>query len=516
MVQILDHLGRPIQRPATEEMQSDEARVAGLLRQYSDHPSRGLTPAKLAGILQDAEHGHLTAQCELAEDMEEKDGHIYAESQKRRSVLLGLDYAIVPPRNPSRQEQADVDMLNEWLEDNTEIDELVMNASDAILKSFNCQELEWRQEEGLQLPRWHWRDPAWFQTHPNKPSELRLQSTGYAGDELQPFGWITHCHAAKSGYVGRNALIRVLAWPYLFKNFSVRDLAEFLEIYGLPLRLGKYPTGASEKEKATLMKAVMAIGHNAGGIIPRGMEIEFQEAAKGGSDPFESMIAWCERTQSKAILGGTLTSQADGKSSTNALGNVHNEVRKELRDSDAKQIANTITRDLIYPMYALNCRSYRGPHRIPRFEFDLSEPEDLAYYAQHLPPLVNLGMQIPQSFVSDRCQIPAPANGEPVLRAAGALPSEPASAPVSLAALKAGNGLQDQSAIDDALDSLEAGDLNKEMTEVLAPLFQAANESPETLGNRLAELWPEMSDEQLSDRLTRVLFVGELWGMING
>jgi phage gp29-like protein len=60
-----------------------------------------------------------------------------------------------------------------------------------------------------------------------------------------------------------------------------RDLAEFLEIYGLPVRLGKYPEGATEKEKSTLLQAVLSIGHNAGGIIPRGMEIEFQNAASG-------------------------------------------------------------------------------------------------------------------------------------------------------------------------------------------------------------------------------------------
>uniref|UniRef100_UPI00398B6B75 phage portal protein family protein n=1 Tax=Erwinia tracheiphila TaxID=65700 RepID=UPI00398B6B75 len=48
----------------------------------------------------------------------------------------------------------------------------------------------------------------------------------------------------------------------------------------------------------------------------------------------------------KAILGGTLTSQADGASSTNALGNVHNEVRFEVRSSDATQVAATLTRDL--------------------------------------------------------------------------------------------------------------------------------------------------------------------------
>ncbi len=61
---------------------------------------------------------------------------------------------------------------------------------------------------------------------------------------LRPFGWISHTGKAKSGYLSRTGLIRVLAWPYLFKNYSVRDLAEFLEIYGLPLRVGKYPDGA--------------------------------------------------------------------------------------------------------------------------------------------------------------------------------------------------------------------------------------------------------------------------------
>ncbi|MFV9492172.1 phage portal protein family protein [Pseudomonas aeruginosa] len=54
------------------------------------------------------------------------------------------------------------------------------------------------------------------------------------------------------------------------------------------------------------------------------------------------MIEWCERTQSKAILGGTLTSQADGKTSTNALGNVSaTRYRKDLRDADAKLLAKT-------------------------------------------------------------------------------------------------------------------------------------------------------------------------------
>jgi phage gp29-like protein len=194
------------------------------------------------------------------------------------------------------------------------------------------------------------RPQSWFMTDRATRTELRLRDLSLKGAQLQPFGWITHVHKAKSGYLSCAGLHRVLAWSFLFKNYSVRDLAEFLEIYGLPLRLGTYPSGSDENERATLLKAVMQIGHDAAGIIPEGTMIDFKEAAKGSHDPYQAMMDWCERTQSKAILGGTLTSQADGKSSTNALGNVHNEVRHDLMISDALQLVGTLTRDLVYPL----------------------------------------------------------------------------------------------------------------------------------------------------------------------
>ena len=194
--------------------------------------------------------------------------------------------------------------------------------------------------------------PFGFRLIPDRRDELRLRNSSYEGAELWPFGWIKHEHKAKSGYISRAGLVRQLIWPFIFKNYSVRDLAEFLEIYGLPIRIGQYPSGATPEEKAKLLQAVMSIGHNAGGIMPKGMVMEFQNAANGQADPFELMMNWAEKTMSKVILGGTLTSQADGKSSTNALGNVHNEVREELRNADLAQIATSISRDLIYPLYA--------------------------------------------------------------------------------------------------------------------------------------------------------------------
>jgi phage gp29-like protein len=425
-----------------KEKQTDDAKLGHLRTHYSDHPSRALTPQKLADILLGAEQGNIIAQCELAEDMEEKDGHVFAELQKRRRALLGVDWKLVPPRNASASEKKDTDMLQEHFEDMLFLDDVIFDASDAILKGFSNQEITWKKSGSIWLPESvDFKDPSWFMTHPAQEpgqnrNELRLRDNTVNGEALQPFGWISHTHKTKSGYLARSGLARVLAWPYLFKNYSVRDLAEFLEIYGLPLRLGKYPTGASQEEKNTLLNAVMSIGHNAGGIIPKGMEIDFQEAAKGTQQPFEYMVGLMEKTISKAILGGTLTSQADGKSSTNALGNVHNEVRQELRDSDLKQISNTLSRDLVLPMYAKNGKSFTSFNRQPRFEFDITEAEDLKAFSDSLPALVDVGFKIPVRWAHEKLQIPEPQKDEAVLARAAA--------PVNTQGVGSTSGVQDE------------------------------------------------------------------------
>jgi hypothetical protein len=92
------------------------------------------------------------------------------------------------------------------------------------------------------------------------------------------------------------------------------------------------------------------LGHNARGIMPEGMALELHEAAgRGNADPFSVMIKWAENSISKAILGGTLTSSADGGTKTNALGRVHEDALWDITKSDAKQIQATLSRDLVMP-----------------------------------------------------------------------------------------------------------------------------------------------------------------------
>jgi phage gp29-like protein len=504
--QILDQFGRPIERAALREPQT--SRLGHLAQEFASHPSRGLTPGKLARILADAEQGDIAAQHDLFLDMEEKDGHVYAEMSKRKRALLTLDWDILPPRNPSKAEEDDAAWLREMLLDVPNFEDVLLDCLDGIGHGFAALELEWQLSGREWLPKAITHRPqSWLQPGRENRNELRLRDNTPDGAELRPFGWILHTHRAKSGYIARGGLHRVLAWPYLFKNYSVRDLAEFLEIYGLPLRLGKYPSGASDQEKLTLLRAVSGIGHNAAGIIPEGMMIEFEEAAKGQHDPFEAMINWCERTQSKAILGGTLTSQADGKSSTNALGNVHNEVRHDLLVSDAIQLAATLSRDLVYPLLAIN-RGARDPRRLPRFSFDTREPEDLKLYADALPKLVKVGFEIPADYVHDKLRIPPPKDGQKVLALPAAASPEVVPA---RAALKAGAPAQDE--FDVFSDDL-ASDWEHVTAPLVSPIERLAAEcrSLEEFKARLPQLLEQMDTAALTEALAQAQFAAAIFG----
>ncbi|KOE31965.1 DUF935 domain-containing protein [Aggregatibacter actinomycetemcomitans] len=517
---ILDIHGNPFTFDDSLQTEND-SRLGWLVRHYSEHPASGLTPSKAATLLRAAEQGDLVGQCELAEDMEEKDSHLQSELGKRRNAILTVDWQITPPPNASAGEQRDAQMIEEILRDAVWLDDCIFDATDAILKGFSCQEIQWEPNlvDGMKLIREvQWRDPAWFMTPQYERNQLRLRDGTADGVELAKFGWITHIAKAKTGYLSRIGLVRTLVWAFIYRNYSARDFAEFLEIYGLPLRLGKYPEGATNNEKNTLLRAVMSIGHNAGGIIPRGMDIEFAKAAEGNADEFMAMIEWAEKSMSKAILGGTLTTQSDGKTSTNALGNVHNEVRQELRDADLKRLQATLTRDLVYPLYVLNSKSFNDVRRIPRFEFDTSESEDINSFGEGLSKLVDIGFRIPTQWAHDKMQIPLAAKDEEILSRTKA--DEPAqlTKKAVLSAAAPGKIKAIHRDPDDLIDELEP--TAEEYESVIDPMLKPVVDALHTGGyeyaqERIATLYADLDDDALEQMLTRAIFVSDLIGRLH-
>lgn len=517
---ILDQFGRPLETAALREPQTSS--LAALRQEFAEHPASKLTPPRLAAILRDAEQGDWAAQCDLFEDMEDRDGHVLAEMGKRKRALLTLSWNVQPPRNASAAEKTQAAMAKELLQDVPEFEDLLLDLADGIGKGFSCVELEWlRLGKAWTIKKASHRPQRWFQTDRASRTEIRLRDTsaGPDGAELRPFGWMTHRHTAKSGYFARSGLYRTLSWPFMFKWWAARDIAEFLEIYGLPLRVGTYPSGVGEEEKRTLLRAVVGIGHAAAGIIPEGMMIDFKEAAKGTHEPFAFWIDWCERTQSKAILGQTLSAEAKATGLGSGVANLQAEVRQDIRDSDALQIAGTITRDLVYPLMVLNGASIEDARRCPKFVFDTAEAEDLALYAENLPKLVQAGLEIPLIYVYERLRIPQPANGEAVLRVAQPAPSSAPndrSAPQQaaarrLAALRAGTSAEDAPSVQaDVLAELARPALRGMIEQVQAIVEQAL--SLEELRDALLAAYGELPAGELAAVMELAFSAAQLAG----
>ncbi|MDO9141455.1 MAG: DUF935 domain-containing protein [Methylobacter sp.] len=514
---IADWLAAKLTPATVKTRQTDAPQAVALHREFAEHPSKGLTPARLADIFIRAEQGDLTAQAELFMDMREKDTHIGAELSKREMAVKKLDWELRPPRDASAAEKANTKKLQDLINDELDIGSLRTDALDAIGHGYSCIELGWgRTAAGLWFPNQiEHRPPTWFVCPPDQRNVLHLRDSGsMIGTPLQPFGWIPHFHKSRAGYIPRTGLFRALAWPYLYKNYSVRDLAEFLEIYGLPIRVGKYPPTASDKEKRDLLRTVLSIGHNAAGIIPDTMQLELQQVmASGNADSFMAMVNWCEASQSKAILGGTLTSST-AANGNRALGEVHNEVRLDIRDDDVVQLDQTLSSYLVYPMAMLN--GLFADNRCPSWVSDTQEPDDLALYADALPKLVGVGMRIPARYAYARLKIPEPEGDEPVLQVAATVGADTVGADTALAALSAVRGsvaapTADITEVQTDVLAVAAGASVKSMVDSIRDQVEQAD-SLESLRDRLLHGYGDLAGDELVKVMALAFAAADLSG----
>lgn len=515
---------KPSLKSVSSLPQTDLAEITATGRVLSDHPSNFITPAKMKQIFDDAENGDITAQHELFMDIEERDSAIFANIQTRKRAALGVDWMIQAPRNATPAEEKLRDEVDELFYQVGNLEDLIIDCMDAVGHGFSALEIEWAFNGKVWYPNaFIHRPQSWFKW--DKLDNLLLKTPqNQTGEPLRPYGWVVHTHKSRSTQSARNNLFRTLAWLYMFKHYSIHDFAEFLELYGMPIRIGKYGAGATKDEKQTLKRALAEIGHNAAGIMPESMSIELHNAANAGgasgNNPFLQMVDWCEKSIARLILGQTLTSGADGKSSTNALGNVHNEVRRDLLVSDVKQLGQTFTQQIILPYLLINFPNV-DPTRIPTFEFDTKEPADLVLFAESLPKLVDIGLQIPANWARDKLGIPEAQEGEAVLERV-AQPTQAVG--LSDRVVKSphcpcgcGGKVHAFSAqIDDI--KLSANALNQQILPIvthLAKAFSKGNSYEEVEQIALSQ-FTELDDEQLIESLAQALFIADVWGRIQG
>lgn len=426
---LYDPYGREIIRekltaPITEQMGAVRVRD-----QFSTYPSVSLTPTKLAGILKEADAGDVSRQCELFEEMEEKDPILGSKLQTRRLAVQALQMEVLPATE-SAEDKKIAAAVKENLDD-IDMDEPLLHLLDAVGKGFASVEINWELSgnsslatrhsplawvHGLSwLPQKRWTFNDWkadWNAPVLKLPHLLTDEEQIHGVEVPAFKVVFHRYLGRSGFTQRAGLLRGLAYYYLFKNYDIKDWIVFLEKYGQPLRIGKFMPGASEDDKKVLKEAIQNLGTDSGALISDQTALEIIDSKGTSSGEHYKMAAeYFDHVYTIGVLGQSATTEGTpGKLGSEKA---REQVREDLLRADARALAKTLRQQLAWPMVGFN---FGWDKKIPLINFVIEEAEDLNALASTHKTLVDMGAPIPVSYIQKKYGIPEPVGDEPILQ----------------------------------------------------------------------------------------------------
>ena len=425
MAVLFDATGKPVETSALPEERSTGS-ITQIRTPFDPEVAIGLTPAKLLQLLRNAKGGNHEEYLALAREMEQRDTHYYSVLQTRKLAITELDRQVDAASDDPQDEEI-ADEVRSFIMGEA-FGQALNDILDALGKGFSVTEIIWERTSDRWIPKtFKWRNPRWYVFDLETASEIRLYDGTPNGQELDPYKYIVHNPHIVSGLALAGGLARIAAVMHLFKGYILKDWMAFAEVFGMPIRIGRFEQGASAKDKEDLKRAVRDIGSDAAAIIPKTVEIIFERAMASGFAGSDRFFADAHdvfnKEISKAVLGQTMTTE-DGSSLSQAK--VHNAVRTDIRNSDARQLSDTVNRDLVRPFVDLNFGVRERDDEYPHFGFDLEERTDLLALSQSLPPFVELGLPVPVAWVLEKFAIPEQQEGEELLAPrGGGQPSQP-------------------------------------------------------------------------------------------
>ncbi len=420
MAQILDHLGRPARVSEMREHIS-RASVGSVRNPFDNFVATGMTPQTLIGVIKAAAHRDHRRYLEFAGEMEKRDPHYFSQLRTRKIAVSGLTRRVVAPSEDA-QDVAIAELLTACLNSDG-FSTVIKDILDALGKGFSCVEIVWDTDvvEGgrnMWLPKgYEWVNPRFIRYDRNTASiPMLMTNENPDGEELPRYKFIYHQPHIVSGLPLAGGLARQVAAMHLFKSFAVRDWMSFAEVFGMPLRIGRYAPNATPEDVQTLREAVRDIGADAAAVLPNTMEIMFERSGMSGlpgsDDFFELLNNWLDSQVSKAVLGQTMSTD-DGSSLSQAQ--VHNEVRKDIRDADIEAVQDTLNKYLIRPIVDLNFGPRSRVQDYPRVDIYEEEKEDLTALAEALTPFIDRGLPVDAAVILDKFGLELPDAGATLL-----------------------------------------------------------------------------------------------------
>ena len=249
------------------------------------------------------------------------------------------------------------------------LEEALLDLLDAIGKGFALAEIIWGVDgRRARVTELKWIPQKKVTFRQSLEPRLLTRKQPWQGVTPPPWKVIYHRYKARSGYASRAGVLRVVGWMYLLKNFALKDWAAFNEVFGMPLRLGKYDAGLDPGGPGGPGpgRAQSGVRRRRGDQQGHGDRIRGGHLPGSGRPTLTS--AWRNFATGRCprrILGQTLTTDTPGATGTYAAAKVHGQVRQDLVEADAQALATTLREQLLRPAGGLQFRLGQAGALVP-------------------------------------------------------------------------------------------------------------------------------------------------------
>lgn len=232
-------------------------------------------------------------------------------------------------------------------------------------------------------------DRKWFGF--TNGGELRLRSAENVQESLPPNKfWAYRCGATHDFAPYGMGLAHWCYWPVWFKKNAIKFWAIYLEKFGMPTALGKFPIGATDDTKSNLLEAAAAVGRDAAVTIPDDTELELMASGRTSDATYEQFCAKMDDEVFRIILSQTGTSKSEAQGLGGSQSDVMKDVRDEVVAADSDTLHESFNKTIATWLTEWN---FGKDCPVPRVYRNLEPEEDLAALAETDAAIEKLGWQ---------------------------------------------------------------------------------------------------------------------------
>ncbi len=437
-------------------------------------------------------------------DEVDRDPHAGSVLQTRYLSVVGKEYEVLPADDtPKSQEIADF-VYNSL--QGTNFGQACQELLQAILYGFYVGETIWKVSDGSIVPeKIRAKHPRRFSFTMDRELRLLTPSDMVEGEPVPDRKFIVFTFGSSDNPYGKG-LGQKLWWPVWFKKNGIKFWLIFLEKFGMPTAVGKYPAGTLPDQQQALLDAIDAIHNETGVKIPDNMAIELLEAARQGRVTYETICEYMDKQISKAVLGQTATTEGTPGKLGNE--NAQEDVRADILKADADLLCECLNDTLVKWIVDFN---FPGISAYPRMWIRTEEEGDLKPLADRDEILVNkIGLPVGKRYFYETYAIPEPEEDEDIVTPV--VGGQGPGARAQFAENKADNRFSQ----DDIMNLSQQGAIASEeaISALLEPVLEMIEgaESFEEIGAKLYEMYPDLDSSQFQDLLAKAMFASGLTG----